>query len=204
MTDCPATTGQHSRATDYSNHGCRCDAARADRERHRKQRHLQPPARVPANGARLRLRALMTLGHSQNDLNALLGRKPSGSLGPLLWDAERQTVTRDMHERIVAVYERLWRTPGTGPRATFVRERALKNGWATPLELDDDRLDDPAYVPQLARRTPLIDRRERRLQIIATVAHLTERGTPTEQIARHIGATPRSVQRYRKALRAAS
>lgn len=201
---CLSTSGRHDRATDYTNHNCRCPAARADRERVRKLGHLLPPARVPAVGARRRLRALMTQGHSQNDLNVLLGRKPCGSLGSLLWRETSKTVTRAVHDRVAEIYDELWRTPGTGGRAAVVRQRALTRGWATPLELDDDRIDDPAYVPTLHRLTPQIAKQQQREQVLTTVAQLTDRDVPASQIARHIGSTARSVQRYRKALREAS
>lgn len=204
MNGCPATTGQHRRATDYTNHGCRCDAARTDRERVRKLGHLLPPARVPAIGARRRLRALMAIGHSQNDLNVALGRKPSGSLGSLLWRDSSKTVTRDLHERICAIYDQLWNTPGAGERAELIRTRAEARGWATPLELDDDLIDDPTYEPILHRLTPRIAARQRREQIIATVAQLTARDVPTQEIARHAGISVRSVDRWRARLRDAS
>lgn len=153
---------------------------------------------VDAIGARRRVQALMTQGWSVEQLGQQLGHS-RGYLSPLLY-TQRQ-ITPAVHQAVVDLYEQLWRTPGP---SSSTRVRALKRGWATPLELDDERIDDPSYVPQLHRLTPDIDRRQRREQTLVTVATLTARGLSARQIAPHIGKTPRSVQRYRDQLRAAS
>lgn len=153
---------------------------------------------VQPTAARRRIRALMTRGYRIRDLEQELGGS-GGGLSPLLYTDV--TITHDRDRRIAEMYERLWRT--TGPSAAAARQ-ALAKGWATPLELDDDRIDDPSYVPALHRLTPEIDRRQRREQTLLTVATLTDRGVSAKQIARHIGASSRNVQRLRGKLRAAS
>jgi hypothetical protein len=194
---CPSA--RHDRATDYSNHGCRCTGARADRERRRKAGHLMPSPLVPAVGARRRLQALMVLGHSQNELAAYLGRQPGGSLGPLLWDPKRLTCTREVHDRVIAAYELLWDKPGTGSRAKVVRVRALARGWVPPLALDDDLIDDPTYDPSMPRISPRAERKAERLE---AVGQLTAKGRSAREIAERLGVHPREVNRDRAELRA--
>lgn len=149
-------------------------------------------------GARRRIRALMTCGYRIRDLERELGGI-GGGLSPLLYTDT--TITLGRARRIAAIYERLWHTTGPSPAAA---RRALAKGWATPLELDDDRIDDPTYTPSLHRLTPQIDRQQRRQQIRATVAALTKQGISAREIACHLGTSKRNVVRYREQLRQAS
>lgn len=153
---------------------------------------------VDAVGARRRVQALMTIGWGVEQLGVELGHS-GGYLSPLLYSGRQ--ITPRLDQAVRDLYERLWNT--TGPSSS-TRLRSLKRGWATPLELDDERIDDPTYVPVLHRLTPAVDRKQRREQAIATVAQLSARGISAEQIARHAGITSRTVVRIRQQLREAS
>lgn len=146
----------------------------------------------------------MAIGYSQNELALQLGRKATGGLGPMLWDENRQYVRRSVYDRVLATYDGLWRRPSAGPRADLIRLRAEKRGWPTPLELDDDRIDDPTYRPTLYRLTPEISRRQERENQLATIETLSLLGLSSQTIAKHVGLTNRSVVRHRARLRHAS
>lgn len=153
---------------------------------------------VDVTGARRRIQALMTQGWGVEHLGRQLGHS-RGYLSPLLYGGRQ--ITPALEQSVRDLYERLWNT--TGP-STSTRIRSLKRGWATPLELDDDRIDDPAYTPVLHRLNPQIDKQQRRDHARRTVAQLTARGLHPAQIAPHAGVDIRTVQRIREQLQQAS
>jgi hypothetical protein len=109
-------------------------------------------ARRDATGARRRLQALIALGH------------PAASLAHRLRIAPRRvssvvygttaTVTPCMHAAICDLYDQLWdahppgRTLAERKAAAAARALAASRGWPTPMGLDDERIDDPAYRPR--------------------------------------------------------
>ena len=113
---------------------------------------LGAAARRDATGARRRLRALIAMGHSAVSLAGYLGIPPR-----TVWDLVRggtATVTPSMHAAIRDLYEQVWdlrpqeRTAAHRRSAAAARTRAARNRWPTPMGLDDDQIDDPAYRPR--------------------------------------------------------
>jgi hypothetical protein len=112
----------------------------------------QVAARRDATGARRRLQALIALGH------------PAASLAHRLQIAPRRvsslvygttvTVTPCMHAAVCELYDQLWdvpppeRTLAERKAAAAARTLAASQGWPTPMGVDDDRIDDPAYRPR--------------------------------------------------------
>jgi hypothetical protein len=116
--------------------------------------------RRSAAGARLRLRALVAMGHAPPALARQLGA-PAGRVGRVI-SGEARTVTPGMHAAVCGLYERLWdRRPPERTRqerlaASAARRRAARHNWPLAMALDDDRLDDPSYRPK-AKWRPLAD-----------------------------------------------
>jgi lambda repressor-like predicted transcriptional regulator len=112
--------------------------------------------RMTANGARLRLRALVALGHSPATLASQAGISPS-RLRRLL-DGQTRHVSPVLHTAACALYHQMWNqqppehTRREQASARAARYRAGTAGWPPPMALDDDRLDDPAYRPRTAWR----------------------------------------------------
>ena len=109
-------------------------------------------ARRDTAGARLRLRALIAVGHPASSL-----ARDSGLPPRVVWGIVRGstvTVSRDMHARVCVLYERTWdlrppeRTATERRAAAAARRRAASQGWPAPMGLDDDKIDDPAYRPR--------------------------------------------------------
>ena len=105
--------------------------------------------RRDAAGARRRLRALIAMGHPAASLARYLGTPPR-----TVWDLARGrtiTVTQDLHAAVCVLYEQMWdlcppeRTGAQRRAATAARSRAARNGWPTPMGVDDGLIDDPAY-----------------------------------------------------------
>lgn len=218
MSTCPATHPrcQHQRPTDYANYGCRCDTARAARNRRRKTAHLRSPSWVPAIGTRRRLQALLVQGWSQYDLAVRLGRKRQSGLSGLVW-TDHPFVEAELAQRVHALYEQLADHPGP---SKVTRNRALARGWLGPLWWDDDTIDDPSYQPSTLDTSdpddidpvavelaitgrPLprpLTRTERRAAIVA----LTRRALSANEIAERLAVTDRTVTRDLADLRGAA
>ena len=181
----------HGRSNTYGRYGCRCDSCRAAKRRMAKTAHLHPRALVPVYGSRLRLRALMALGWTSGELAQRLWPEGTPRMGPLLYGPTTR-VTRDTAERVRAIYETLWATPGP---SALTRSRAARAGYVLPMWLDDDRLDDPTYVPTLPtaaeiERDRVAARREARLTRDAEIRRLTALGYDGGQIAVAFGGEP--------------
>ena len=106
-----------------------------------------PDGFVPRLGAVRRVRALQAMGWSYE----AMGEHTPGNR----WLARNvvcqpgEWITRDTHDQIVALYDRLAMTHG--PSAITGR-RAARAGHAPPLAWDDDAIDDPAARPvEIAR-----------------------------------------------------
>jgi hypothetical protein len=109
-------------------------------------------ARRDATGARRRLQALIAMGHPATSLARRLDIAPRK-----VWDIVRAataTITPATHTAVCDVYERMWdlrppeHTAAERRAAAAARTRAAAKGWPTPMGLDDDGLDDPAYRPR--------------------------------------------------------
>jgi hypothetical protein len=108
--------------------------------------------RRDAAGTRLRLRALVAVGHPAVSLAAGAGLTPRA-----VWDIVRGTtgtVSPAVHAAVVALYDRMWdqlpeeRTAAQRRAVSAARGRAARNGWPPPMGLDDERIDDPRYRPR--------------------------------------------------------
>lgn len=122
----------------------------------------QEAARREASGVRRRLQALIALGHPAAPLARRLGVEPrwvSRIVGGIT-----VTVTPRMHAAVCALYDQLWdtwppeRTLAERKAAAAARALAASEGWPTPMGLDDDRIDDPAYRPRIQWRPATGDR----------------------------------------------
>lgn len=105
-------------------------------------------------GVARRLQALIALGWSQAKLGARLDVTPA-NMGPLV-HCRRQVTTRT-HKTVVALYDELsmslppQETHRDKIAASRSRSYARRQGWLPPLALDDERLDDPMYLPHLTQ-----------------------------------------------------
>lgn len=110
------------------------------------------PVQVHSTGTRLRLRALVAMGHSQARLSRALGR--SEWLTSRIINGGQLTVPPDLRADAEALYDAWWnkRPPETTPAerkaAAAARARARRCEWVQPMALDDDELDLPGYQPQ--------------------------------------------------------
>ena len=113
---------------------------------------------VSVSGARLRLRAMVAIGHSPARIARALGEGISiRTVQRILCGAPTDLPQRQL-DRIADLYEAWWdrcpptRTKGERTAATMARRRARDACWCTGMGLDDDRLDEPGYDPHCAWR----------------------------------------------------
>lgn len=104
-------------------------------------RHENDEAFVPKAPSVLRVRALLALGWRHQDMLARCG-----VLTSMILSQPSPSITVRNHDRVRTLYEALSMTPGPSQRT---RNRAARAGFAPPLALDDDRIDDPTYLPGL-------------------------------------------------------
>ena len=115
-------------------------------------------AAVSVPGVRLRLRALVAIGHSPARITRALGEGISTrTVQRILYGAPTDLPQHQL-DRIRDLYEQWWdlcpptRTKGERTAATMARRRAQDACWCTGMGLDDDRLDEPGYDPQCSWR----------------------------------------------------
>ncbi|HUK71986.1 MAG TPA: hypothetical protein VLW50_25000 [Streptosporangiaceae bacterium] len=104
-----------------------------------------------ANGIRLRLRALVALGHSGARIAGALQVPPH--VVQRILTGQTKVITPEFRARAVFLYESWWdlRAPESTLHqrraATRARSRAARNDWCCPAGLDDDLVDEPGYQP---------------------------------------------------------
>jgi hypothetical protein len=114
------------------------------------------PAQPSVSGCALRLRALVAIGHGPVRLGHALGTS-SHAIHRIL-TGETADIPPQRRRMITALYEEWWdlappeRTRGERYAATAARRRAQREGWCAGAGLDDERLDQPGYVPQWSWR----------------------------------------------------
>jgi hypothetical protein len=108
--------------------------------------------------ARLRLRALVAIGHSPARIARALGGGTSGRAVGRILTGEAGAIGARQLDRIRDLYEAWWdlappeRTRGERVAASAARRRAAAEDWCTGAGLDDDLLDTPGYDPHCAWR----------------------------------------------------
>jgi hypothetical protein len=113
---------------------------------------------VSVFGARLRLRAMVAIGHSPARIARALGEGTSTRTVQRLLCGAATGVPQHQLDRIADLYEQWWdlcppkRTRGERTAATLARRRAQEAAWCTGMGLDDDLLDVPGYEPHCAWR----------------------------------------------------
>jgi transcriptional regulator with XRE-family HTH domain len=115
--------------------------------------------RIDPIGTSRRLQSLVALGWTQAQLARRIGWTPA-NFGDLVHG--RRAVNQSTADKVVALYEALSMTPP--PQATQrerigasrARNYAKARRWLPPLALDDERLDDPDYMPQVPKDVALV------------------------------------------------
>jgi hypothetical protein len=107
--------------------------------------------RLPADGTRLRLRSLMAMGHGYTRLASAVSASPA-DIRKII-EGRAAEVTPQLQDRVRRVWEAWWdksppvRTAAEAAAATKARVRARREGWCTPLGLDEDLIDRAGYQP---------------------------------------------------------
>ena len=111
-----------------------------------------------ARGCRLRLRALVAMGHSPERIARALGTGTSTRAVQRILRGQTKGLPARQLALIKRLYEAWWdltppdRTPDERAAAAAARRRARRNRWCTGMGLDDDLLDELGYDPYCAWR----------------------------------------------------
>jgi hypothetical protein len=104
----------------------------------------------------LRLRALAVMGHSCPRIGQALGAPPG--LVARVQSGEAATVSAALAEAVAWLYDQWWDrsapslTPGQRSAAGRARQRAERADWCAGAALDDELIDEPAYLPAVGYR----------------------------------------------------
>ena len=107
--------------------------------------------RLNAGGTRLRLRALVAMGHGSARIARAAGVHEQTMQRLVRGDAP--TVSPELRAAVCALYERWWdkrppeRTKAERIAAIAARRRAARHDWCTAMGLDEDDIDLPGYEP---------------------------------------------------------
>ena len=198
----PITHGTYS---GYNHYRCRCqpclDAGHAYTKRLRWRhehgiytghpRKTTPPRKVPAVGTIRRLQALVATGWSQSAIAARAG-VTFQAINYLIRKDVEASIYRSTADQVTALYEQMWRGPGTpkdrwdagGQR--LARKFAEGRGWAPPLAWDDETIDDPAATPSGGLVGGWKDKAG---ALIDDLTELLEQGVSPIETARRLGYT---------------
>lgn len=136
----------HGTYSGYNHHHCRCEACGLAYFRYMKRIRMSGQSRrIDATGTARRLRALVAIGWTFDDLAHQLGYASKGSLRNI---TARRYVSPATEKRVRALYDRLSMTHGPSSRSRAI---ARGRGWAPPLAWDDDSIDDPAAEPNVGK-----------------------------------------------------
>ena len=111
------------------------------------------PGQVSASGARLRIRALIAMGHSTGRIARALGEGTSARSVRRIAGSNTTEIPSGLRTRIGRLYEAWWdlvppeRTAAERHAAAAARRWACWHRWCTGMGLDDDQLDEPGYQP---------------------------------------------------------
>lgn len=147
----------------YTNYRCRCEDARTDWRRHKKQVQVGTfqPLRIDATGTRRRLQGLQALGWTYGEIGDQLGV----IRGAVHQWAKRPQVRQSTADKVKALCVELETKPPPDTRAaTRARNIARKCGWPPPAAWD--AIDDPrsghAPIQAAPLRKPAAPRRGQR------------------------------------------
>ena len=116
------------------------------------------PGPVSVPGARLRIRALIAMGHSADRIARALGDRTSARSVQRIARGDTTKIPSSLRARIGRLYEAWWdlvppeRTATERHAAAAARRWARWHRWCTGMGLDDDLLDEPGYDPHCAWR----------------------------------------------------
>lgn len=99
---------------------------------------------VPDLGARRRIRAMMALGHSHDDIAAAAGWGTRGRAVANILNQKGSWITQAKHDSVVGAYRSLSMRPGDNLRTKAV---ARRRGYPGPMAWDD--IDDPDEAPEI-------------------------------------------------------
>lgn len=171
-------------------------------------------ARIASPGSTRRLQALVALGWTAVDM----ADRSDLSSDTLLACIAGENVTVRTAALIRDLYDRMWdqvppeSTRGQRMKAQRARAKAARNGWAKPMDWDEDAIDDPESRPAAAMDTAQAvdevavelalngERVPLNMREAAEVVRIgTERGMSAAALAEAAGRSVRSVQRRRAA-----
>jgi plasmid maintenance system antidote protein VapI len=96
----------------------------------------------PALGSARRLQALYAIGHGAIAISSAFDINHA-TVSQIV-NGRYKLVNGSLAVRVESIYDQLSRIPGTSKHA---RTRAVTGGWAPPAAWDDERMDDPAAIP---------------------------------------------------------
>jgi hypothetical protein len=111
------------------------------------------PGPVSVSGARLRIRALLAMGHSTGRIARALGGSTSARCVQRIARGDTTEIPPGLRARIGRLYDAWWdlvppeRTAAERHAAAAARRWARWRRWCTGMGLDDDELDQPGYQP---------------------------------------------------------
>ena len=120
---------------------------------------VETPQLVDVSGTRLRLRALVALGHSDRRIGRALG-VPDWFVTKIM-SGQTRVVPPGLRAAVCLLYDAWWdkrppaSTPAEARAAAAARARAKRGRWCTPMGLDDAELDTPGYQPRTPWRPAL-------------------------------------------------
>ncbi|MBT2566622.1 hypothetical protein J7I84_08960 [Arthrobacter sp. ISL-85] len=153
-----------------------------------------PDGFVPNIGGRRRIQALMAMGWRHQDLTPLLGINTANIV-----HQEGQWFTKQKHDAIKELYDRIWNQ--RGPASKISISRIAKAGYAPPLAWDDETIDDPNATPDLGasvaegRGRPTEGTIRRSDALTEDVEFLIGEGCSWEAITERLGVNPVTLDR---------
>ncbi|WP_329521195.1 hypothetical protein [Spirillospora sp. NBC_01491] len=156
--------------------------------------NLAASTTIDSTGTVRRLRALVALGWSQAKLSARLGITPPNFT--VMMSAAQ--VTARTARAVRDLYDRLWdeAPPEESHRdkiaASRARNLAGDRGWVSPLAWDDDRIEDPAAVPDLGTEASRQD------ALFEDSEELLRQGFTVEQAADRLNVAKHYLKRVRR------
>lgn len=157
-----------------------------------RNKRLGRSARIPKLGTLRRLEALARLGYGWTYVARRLGTS-KGNLEKIKY--KHKWVTQDLAARVDALYRELEHTPANTealpPHQKVTRAKATRRGWAPPAAWDDIDSDATAtgVAPAKPKYADLADR-------LDEVAWLKSFGLTNEQIAKQMGVTEGTLERW--------